>query len=99
MQRALLQAHEMGWRTFVIVSHSFELLRRGARETAPDPVVVRRFDELCRFLADNRDRFRTVGFNDLALDQAPAVDSRIPVSPVPLTAMRIGEQLARRMRP
>jgi peptidoglycan/xylan/chitin deacetylase (PgdA/CDA1 family) len=98
LRRALLQAHELGWRTFVIVSHSFELLRRSARETTPDPVVVRRFDQLCRFLAENRDRFRTAGFHDLALEPGAFKASRIPTSPMPLTAMRMGEQLARRIR-
>jgi glycosyltransferase involved in cell wall biosynthesis len=83
MRRALMQAHEMGWQKFVIVSHGFELLRRGARETVADPVVVRRFDELCRFLAENTDKFRTVGFNDLAVEDATAVESGIPASPAP----------------
>lgn len=97
MKQALLQAHEMSWQTFVIVSHSFELLQRGKSETAPDPIVVRRFSELCRFLAENRDRFRTAGFNDLTVEHRPE-STTVPMSSFPLTALRIGEQLARRIR-
>lgn len=56
-------AVDAAWPTLVLVSHSFELLNRA--RTRPNPIVVRRFDKLCRFLAERRDRVRTVGFNDL----------------------------------
>jgi hypothetical protein len=97
MRRAMVQAHKLGWKTFVIVSHSFELLRRNTHKAAQDPFIVRRFDKLCRYLSENRDMFRTVGFNDLNFEYDLVIDSEIPTSPLPLTTMRIGEQLARRL--
>lgn len=99
IRRAMLQAHEAGRRTFVIALNSFELLRRGAHETAPDPVVIRRFDELCRFLAENRDKFRTTGFNDLAVEHDQAGEAMVPASPFSLTTTEISEPLARHMCP
>ena len=60
------RAAERGFPTFVIVSHSFELLNR--QKTRPNAIVLRRFERLCRFLADRQNRFRTVGFHDLAED-------------------------------
>lgn len=96
MRHALLQARSLGWRTFVIVSHSFELIRRSTSRPSPDSMIISRFHELCRFIASNKDKFRTAGFNDIAVDDYIIADSRIPVSPVPYTAMRIGEQIARR---
>lgn len=57
----LTQAHAAGFATFVIVCHSFELITRDRTRT--DPIAVARFRKLCRFLADHRDRFRTVGFD------------------------------------
>jgi hypothetical protein len=104
MERALEHAHVAGWPSFVIVSHSFELLsgrRRGA-EVAPDEVVLRRFDELCAFLDSRRDRFTTSGFVGLA-----AADVESPGGPfhgaplqmpVPLTTVRYAEQLYRALQ-
>jgi hypothetical protein len=101
MQRALEQAHQDGWRSFVIVSHSFELLsgrRRGA-DVAPDEVVLRRFDGLCAFLDLHRDRFPTSGF--IGLEPADVESPAGPFHgtplqmPVPLTTVRYAEQLYR----
>lgn len=61
LRATLNQAWAGGWRYFVIVTHSNELLN-GDR-TRPSRAVTRRFEELCEFLALNRDRFRTVGFD------------------------------------
>lgn len=68
LRNAMLQAWRRGWQSFVIVSHSFELIDR-ARE-AIDPVVLSRFDQLCDFLAENKDKFTTRGFREggIALD-------------------------------
>lgn len=89
------QAERQGRPTFVIVSHSFELLN--ASRTRASRILRRRFERLCRFLADNRDRMRTVGFNDLA-----AGPSTWPTTPTDLrshplrTAIRVVEQIASR---
>lgn len=94
MTGALMQAWRRGWQTFTIVSHSFELLN--SRRTRDDPTVIRRFEGLCRFLADNRDKFRTSVFDG---SLAPAMGApREPLrGSVLQTAHRVGEQLARRV--
>jgi hypothetical protein len=51
---AMDAAERAGDSEFVIVSHNFEMLKPGSSD--PDPVVVRRFDSLCRHLADHRER-------------------------------------------
>lgn len=61
LRNAMLQAWRQGWQTFVIVSHSFELINR-ASETL-DSVVLDRFVRLCDFLAENPDKFTTRGFS------------------------------------
>jgi hypothetical protein len=97
MQRALLQAWETGWRTFVVVSHSFELIKRSKDPSGParaDRLVLRRMESLCRFLGDHEDKFRTAGFADLdpdALIGGPAVPS--VRSRIDLTIGRMAEQI------
>lgn len=69
MIHALTTAESSGWEYFVIVSHSFEMLTR-RRHPSKAPVirwdVVERFEKLCQFLAENRERFPTIRFTDLA---------------------------------
>lgn len=63
---ALNYAWESRWNTFVIVSHSFELLtRRNNKPWTPNRILCKRFENLCRFLAENRSKFQTVGFSQL----------------------------------
>lgn len=74
MSLALDRAERQGWEFFVIVSHSFEMVRnRWDRNRSPviRREVVRRFEKLCHFLSSNRDRFQTVGFSDLKLGNSP----------------------------
>ena len=60
--------------------------------------MVRRFDGLCRFLADNRDKFETVGFSDLDAGEGVSLRDEQPLSSSALrTAWRYGEQLAMRL--
>jgi len=100
MRLALERAWRGGWRTFVIVSHSFELLGRDRDgiPAGPDRIVIGRFEKLCRFLAANRGRFRTAGFSDLdpagLVDPTPAPEVR---SNLLATTLRCGEQLVRRL--
>ena len=101
MEAALMAAWRAGRYAFVLVSHSFELIRRprSLGPARPDPVVARRFIRLCRFLADNRDKFVTRGFNDID----PASIPPGPASAEPLhssvfrTAGRAAGQLVRRV--
>jgi hypothetical protein len=103
MQNALLAAWQRQWYAFVIVSHSFELLnrRRSPRRILrpkADLIVIRRFERLCRFLDDHRDKFRTAGFEELDPDSIPAPRVEAPLhSGVRRTAWRLVEQLARRV--
>lgn len=72
---ALDQAELHGWKNFVIVSHSFEMLA-GRWEGKPRirNEVVDRYEKLCAYLGQHRDRFRTVGFDDLDLHPQIQVD-------------------------
>lgn len=100
LKAALNHAHARQWHSFVIVSHSFELLnkrrRRPARPVA-DAVVKARFVGLCRFLDRHRDRFVTAGFRDLP-DGADAPPQKPPLpSPWPRTLLRMAQQAYRRV--
>jgi len=98
---ALSQALHRRWPTFVIVSHSFELLkarRRRPSRPAPDRVVKSRFESLCRFLAERRDAFRTVGFEELQQTLSTDNDGRAMLALPPWrTAQRLFEQAYRRL--
>ena len=91
--RILTTAVDNGWESVVMVSHNFELLNR--RKNRPDPIVVRRFRKLCRYMDRNRDRFEVAGFTGPQkpgehLQPAPFASSRWE------TYGRSAEQLARR---
>ena len=78
LKGALLQAERYGWPAFVIVSHTFELVWRGVRNgrpATPRRLVIRRFERLCRFLDENRDRLPTIGFGQWAPWQRPRPQS------------------------
>lgn len=93
-EHLLWQAVELGWESLVIVSHNFELL--DGTKTRPDPVVVGRFQRLCRFLAAHPESFRVRGFGDIQ----PAAGERA-VEPLRSglwrTGLRVVEQAARRV--
>ncbi len=75
MIHALHTAEAAGWEYFVIVSHSFEMLTRRRHRSKPPAIrwdVVQRFERLCEFLAENRQRFQTVRFAEL--DEVAVVD-------------------------
>jgi hypothetical protein len=101
LQAVLLQAWRRGWHSFVLVSHSFELLkprRRTPQRPLPDKTVIRRFEHLCRFLGENNDKFRTSGFADLAPDSIPATSPpEVLSSAMHVTVHRWAEQILRRV--
>ena len=69
-----------------VVSHSFELATRdGLRR---NPIVQRRFDSLCGYLARNKARHPTVHFGDL--DRVP-LDA--PARPMPARSLRTVRRL------
>jgi hypothetical protein len=91
---AMQCAQRDGRSSFIALSHNFELMV--PNKSKPDPIVVRRFDALCRFLALNRSDFPTTGFNDLA-PSLPARGLPLPHAGKLSTAIRFAEQALRRL--
>lgn len=100
MSDALLRAHAAGWYSFVIVLHSFELIRRN-RESGtarPDRFAIDRFEALCDFLGRHRDKFCTAAFGVLDASTVPEILDPQPIESNLLeTAWRYSEQLWRRL--
>lgn len=103
MQAALDTAYGANWRNFVIVSHSFEMLRdrkQALPYARPDWAVIRRFEALCEYLHDNQDRYHTVGFLDQEefVEEPPADPLHPPLMPsTARTAERVLSQALRRL--
>jgi hypothetical protein len=100
LETALLQASKQGWSSFVIVSHSFELLsdHNSNERVRPSRIAIRRFEKLLQFLNRHKDRFRTAHFRDLP--RTPQVPT--PTAPglrgsVLNTIGRVGEQAIARL--
>jgi hypothetical protein len=95
-QAVLRQAHARGWHSVVLVSHSFELIRRAAepeRPATPNRLVIRRFERLCRFLGEHKDELPTAGFADVDPAAIPAEQPAGPLSShLPRTLWRMVEQ-------
>jgi peptidoglycan/xylan/chitin deacetylase (PgdA/CDA1 family) len=69
IKNSIRQASENSWQTYVMVSHSFEMLhnRRSTRPTWPRWQVIKRFEEECEWLANNPSVAVTSHFSDLNL--------------------------------
>ena len=95
MIHTLEDAHRRDMATVVLLSHGFELLTPSKRRR--DPVVVRRFRGLARYLDQHRDRFSTQGFRALGppsgTGAASDADTQMPLLP---TLYRYAEQIGRR---
>lgn len=93
LEGLLWQALEARRRSFVILSHNFEMMNLA--RTRPDNIVVRRFHDLCQFLSRNADCFHVRGFRGL---NGVSVESQPPPLTAPLwkTGLRIVEQALRR---
>jgi hypothetical protein len=98
MRDALWSAQAAGLENFVIVSHNFEMLMPGS--STPDRIVVKRFEQLCTFLAQHPERFNVRGFNpDLLLpDNYPLTKVTPPKASCLSTSQRYVEQLRRRLQ-
>jgi peptidoglycan/xylan/chitin deacetylase (PgdA/CDA1 family) len=95
LRAALRDARRRGAGHFVIVSHNFELMKPDSSQ--PDPVVVRRFERLCAFLAAQGDAFEVAAFPAGAAQpcaEGAAARARVPAS---ATAVRLAEQAWRRL--
>ena len=101
LEHALLQAWQQGWRHFVILTHSFELIKRpsnGRRTARPDKLVIARFHRLCRFLAAHPDKFETATFEGVDADELTAAPTAKPItSNLGRTVWRYAEQLSSRL--
>ena len=93
MRDALMDAQRCGCEHFVIVSHNFEMLKPDTSER--DLVVMRRFERLCAFLAQNPDKFQVTGYPPAALASAAA--ARRPRVSLGATVQRFAEQALRRV--
>lgn len=94
LRGALDNACVKGHRNFVIVSHSFEMLK--PNRSVPDPLVVRRFERLCAYFEAQRDRMPLSSY-------APIQPGSDATQPAPVahasswaTGVRYAEQLVRR---
>jgi len=77
MKTALLDAWRQGWFSFVIVLHSFELVkgRSAGKLSLPDKLNISRFNHLCKFLSDHAGKFRTALFSELDPGVIPEINS------------------------
>ncbi len=90
--KVLNSAADTGWHSVVIVAHNFELLT--PNKDRKDPIVVKRFAKLCRFLERNSDRFDVRGFS--GLERLVSSHQPQPIrTPKLLTGVRFAEQFAR----
>jgi hypothetical protein len=101
LTNSLCMASERGWYSQVLVSHSFELIKRRKQTRKPalvDWIVVRRFEQLCRFLAEHRNKIRTAVFSEIVPEQIPELNPSRPLhSNIHRTVHRYCEQLIRRV--
>lgn len=94
LKSSLSQAYQKQWPSYVLLSHSFELLKPGF--TQPDFTVIDRFEKLCAFLSDNPSKFQTAYFNENLLSDSDNNVSPLQVNAVS-TAKRYYEQLKRKV--
>lgn len=84
--RDLLNAlHQAGASLAVLVTHPFEFLKWSGPEFSRlrvNRLVQRRFEQLCRFLADNSDRFEAVGLDQIEEDIGTEDEVALDGSPI-----------------
>lgn len=93
MRDALCSAREAKAEHFVIVSHNFEMLKLNG--TAPDWTVVKRFAQLCEFLAKHAQSFEVGSFTSAY--PAPTALRYQPTARLASTGRRHLEQALRRI--
>ena len=84
LEAVLWKALEEGRQDVVILSHSFELL--DSSRTRVNPIVLKRFQKLCKFLDKNRDCFSVEDFSMFFCNISPQP------SPIWNTGLRFVEQ-------
>jgi hypothetical protein len=89
---AMQAAATLGWDSFVVLSHNFEMLKPGSVE--PDRVVAGRFEQLCEYL-QGADELHVVATPDLT-GAGPDNRKELPSVSPGATGRRFVEQLRRR---
>jgi len=99
LREALMTAYIEGWPQFVILLHSFELVHRSGSNRAmrPHTINIRRWNQMCRLIADNPECFVTVGCRNVLSQTNSASPGRIPRTSMLHTAWRVAEQAASRL--
>ncbi len=93
LEGLLWRSLETGRQSFVVLMHNFELLNTSMNRH--DPIVVKRFHQLCEFLDRNRDAFRVRGFKDWHASTQPKCTQMLS-TPWLHTGQRVLEQALRR---
>jgi len=96
LMQALESARAAGHSDFVVVSHNFEMLKPG--RCVPDPVVVGRFDGLCRYLASHRDLYDVRTFSGQVISGEASLPCARPEVGMVATSRRLIEQAWRRLK-
>ena len=97
MRDALTSAYQSGTLDFVAVSHNFEMLKSGSSK--PDWIVVKRFQQLCGFLAEHPEKFNVRSFAfDLQTPSVSRQEAVVPRATWYSTSQRHLEQIQRRLR-
>lgn len=94
LKASLDQANKYQWQSYVLLSHSFELMKLAQKQ--PNKLVIKRFENICAYLQQNKSKFKTRFFSD-AID----LNNDRPNSPIIVnigpTAKRYFEQLISRV--
>ena len=94
LKSSLEMTWQQQWPSYVLLSHSFELLKPGF--TQPDFTVIKRFEKLCAYLCDNQDKYQTRYFNENKLTHSDRMIDPLKVGAIP-TARRYLEQIKRKV--
>jgi peptidoglycan/xylan/chitin deacetylase (PgdA/CDA1 family) len=100
MKSLLNQAARIGLRTVNFIAHSFSLFKVADiqfRKLKPDRLALSRLHGLCRFLKENADRFRVVGFSNLDLAPLPGEEKETPNMGIVVPLVRKGVQAVNRI--
>lgn len=99
MVSALDQLHEAGARVCCSLTHSFRLLKTTnvqMSDARPDQFNLHRLRALCRYLAENSDRYQVSTFKDLPTDmwrlQKPSTQAFYPAPPTWSSLARVALQ-------
>lgn len=95
IRMALESAAAIGVEHFVMLSHNFEMLKPD--RSAPDAIVVRRFQNLCAYLAANRGRYQVSTLGEQPQITSQGAGTALPHAGLLATLERHGEQALRRV--